>query len=214
MDGVIVDSLNFKLPQDAPQDAAVKTLNETLIGKLKEAKRVFAVDYCTKGSGNAANSITKYDELGIVGLTRLDTNPSDFSQMHDIRSEDANTSITNIDSTDLNNFVLIDTPVSGVISSLEATNYDLIVMSPFTSASWSTMHSAADVARLKSKHGNANSKRLVYAYIDISMALKTNDYYWQTAWNDERPNWIPGNMPLKTNEFYIYYWRNEWVEPY
>ena len=36
MDGVIVDSLNFKLPQDAPQDAAVKTLNETLIENLKK----------------------------------------------------------------------------------------------------------------------------------------------------------------------------------
>ena len=50
-----------------------------------------------------------------------------------------------------------------------------------------------------------------YAYIDISKVWKTNPYYWNVIWNDQRPDWIPAQIGV-TDSFYIKYWRNEWLD--
>ena len=52
---------------------------------------------------------------------------------------------------------------------------------------------------------------MVYAYIDISKIWKTNSYYWKPLWNDERPDWVPQSILLDSDDFYIKYWRDDWL---
>ena len=198
------------------QDSAQFNSNLNFLSYLKSSKVIFAVDYCT--STNVEECINPsrntYTSNDIVGFIRPESLDNIVDDLPGIINASGVSSITNINDADLKNFIFLDSPFDGMVSQLTTSNYDLIIMTPFDndpSLSWDSLFSAEDINSLKVK-SNGVSNRLVYAYIDISRIFKTNDFYWQTEWDEleERPNWIETNISDNSDDYYIKYWRNDW----
>lgn len=211
IDGVLVQSLKYK-QTNTSQSLTQMSSNNTYIDTLKTNERIFAIDYCTVTNtaciNDARSNYLNRDVVGLIHPTTVSDLNNDFPALID---ESATSEITSLQDTDLKNFVFIESAYTNMISQLSTSNYDLIIMSPFTSLDWSTLFTSTQIESLKSK-SNGTSKRLVYAYVDVSKVLKTNPFYWKTLWNEleSRPNWIDKNITTNSDDFYIKYWRNEW----
>ncbi|MEC8677989.1 MAG: hypothetical protein VXX85_03950 [Candidatus Margulisiibacteriota bacterium] len=214
-DGIIVQSLQY-VPDNTLQDSDQFDSNLNFLSLLSNSKVTFAVDYCTSTHTEECINPSRntYTNNDIVGFIRPESLDNIVDDLPGIINETSNTNITDINDGDLKNFIFLDSPFDGMVSQLTTSNYDLIIMTPFDndpSLSWDSLFSAEDVNSLKVK-SNGESSRLVYAYIDISRIFKTNDFYWQTEWDqlEERPNWIDANISDNSDDFYIKYWRNDW----
>ena len=214
-DGVLVPELKYK-KTDAAQDLDQLNQNHVLMENLVSTKKVLAVDYVSKSNGvGLSASQVNFSNRGIIGFNRPSSNVNLFNELSPVINEDENTSIASIKDEGFKNFIFLDTPVDNLLTSLHGTNYDLIIMSPFKSAPWSSfndLYSVAEVTSLKRKSNTeAKGARLVFAYIDVSRVWK-DAYYWQALWNEEvtRPKWIDRNVETNSNDYYVKYWRNDW----
>ncbi|MEK9727377.1 MAG: hypothetical protein VW397_04640 [Candidatus Margulisiibacteriota bacterium] len=213
IDGILLHSLKYK-PTNSTQTSLQTSLNHSLISTLKTNERLFVVDYCTSTNTTCVNDArSNYENQGVVGLIHPNIVSDIKNDFPDLLNESASSEITSLNDEDIKNFVFIDSPFSNMISQLSTSNYDMIMMTPFSSSSWSNLFSSADVERLKKKN-NGTSRRLVYAYIDVSKVWKTNTYYWNALWDEleSRPNWIDRNVSTNSDDFYIKFWRSEWRE--
>ena len=83
--------------------------------------------------------------------------------------------ITSIQDDDLSNFIFLESPVSDMLTNLQARNYDLIIIPPFLDSDQWDLTNMTDISSLKTKmNGNA---RLVYAYIDVQRVM-SDSFYW------------------------------------
>ena len=211
-DGLIVQSLQYS-PNNIVQDSTQLSNNLSFMSYLNSSKAILAVDYCTvSDTACIKTSRQTYTDKDIIGLIRPESFDNIVDDLPSIINETSNTSITDITDTDLKNFIFLDSPFDGMISQLTTSNYDLVVMTPFSETqSWDTLFTAADITSLKVKE-NGTSTRLVYAYIDITRIFQTNGFYWETDWNDidTRPNWVVANISDNSADYYIKYWRSDW----
>jgi hypothetical protein len=211
-DGMVVQSLQYA-PDNTLQDSDQFNSNMNFLALLNNSNVILAVDYCTSTNTTCINeSRLTYTDNDIVGFIRPQSLDNIVDDLPSIINESNVTSITDINDGDLKNFIFLDSPFDGMVSQLTTSNYDLIIMTPFDqSQSWNSLFSAEDVNSLKVK-SNGVSNRLVYAYIDISRIFETNDFYWQTEWDEleERPNWIVANIESNSADYYIKYWRHDW----
>ena len=93
---------------------------------------------------------------------------------------------------------------SAFINAVKATNYDLIIMDLFLNDEQFTM---AEISDLKNKANGG--KRLVICYMSIGEA-EDYRYYWNSAWNANKPNWIAAENPDWPGNFKVQYWNSDW----
>ncbi len=209
--GFIVPSLLYS-PTDTEQDVTKRNQNYIFIEELIKTKPVFAIDYLSNTNTSGLNtSRANFSNRSLIGFNRPGATTNFFENLPTVIDENANTTISSLTDTNLKNFIFLDAPVTNLVASLNVTNYDLIVMTPFKSQAWdslSNMYTSTEVNSLKTKANNTN-QRLVFAYIDLSRVWK-DSFYWQTAWLDKRPNWIDPNVTTNSLDYYVKYWRNDW----
>lgn len=91
------------------------------------------------------------------------------------------------------------------LEELQASNYDMIIISPFFGSE--APLTADDVYSLKFK--NIGSKRLVIAYFNISVAKDTLPY-WKDHWYLGNPSWLRSLLDDTEGELIVDYWHPEW----
>jgi cysteinyl-tRNA synthetase, unknown class len=111
---------------------------------------------------------------------------------------------------DVKNFLYLINPVSYLtkadfISAVTATNYDLLIMDLFFNDG--TSFTSDEVAQLKNKANGG--KRLVISYMSIGEA-ENYRYYWQSAWNSDKPSWMDDENPNWPGNYKVWYWEKEW----
>ena len=95
------------------------------------------------------------------------------------------------------------------LSVLQATDYDVLIIDLFFNGTQSTILSPAEVNSLKLKDGGGD--RLVIAYMSIGEA-EDYRYYWQSAWDTEKPAWMAGENPNWPGNYKVRYWDENWQD--
>ncbi|OYU79120.1 MAG: hypothetical protein CFE23_15560 [Flavobacterium sp. BFFFF1] len=90
------------------------------------------------------------------------------------------------------------------INAVAATNYDAVILDLFFN---NTEFTADDVAQLKNKANGG--KRMVICYMSIGEA-EDYRYYWNDAWNNQKPDWIKAENPDWPGNYKVKYWNGEW----
>lgn len=90
------------------------------------------------------------------------------------------------------------------INAVRATNYDAIIMDLFLN---NESFTAAEISQLRDKANGG--KRLVICYMSIGEA-EDYRYYWQSAWNTTKPDWIAAENPDWVGNFKVKYWNDDW----
>ncbi len=93
-----------------------------------------------------------------------------------------------------------------LLSTIAATNYDLIIIDLFHSGMALT---PTEITALKSK--NNGGSRLVIAYMSIGEA-EDYRYYWQPGWQPGNPTWLRRENPEWPGNFKVRYWEKEWQD--
>lgn len=93
------------------------------------------------------------------------------------------------------------------INAVAATNYDLIIMDLFFEGDQAFTAEEIDVLKQKANGG----KRLVVCYMSIGEA-EDYRYYWQSSWNNDRPDWLQAENPDWAGNFKVKYWNSDWQQ--
>ena len=93
------------------------------------------------------------------------------------------------------------------IQAVTATNYDLLIMDLFFQDG--TVFNPAEIDQLRSKANGG--KRLVISYMSIGEA-EDYRYYWQPAWNHQKPAWMDAENPDWAGNFKVKYWESAWQD--
>jgi cysteinyl-tRNA synthetase len=91
-----------------------------------------------------------------------------------------------------------------LITAINGTNYDVIIMDLFFNESGFT---STEINQLKLK--NNGGKRLVISYMSIVEA-ENYRYYWNNSWAVGSPIWIEAENPDWAGNFKVRYWESEW----
>ena len=90
------------------------------------------------------------------------------------------------------------------IDALSETNYDAIIIDCFFDE---VLLTASEVTQLKVKKNGGS--RLVISYMSIGEA-EDYRFYWQTAWNSTKPEWIEAENPDWEGNYKVRYWETDW----
>ena len=90
------------------------------------------------------------------------------------------------------------------IDALSETNYDAIIIDCFFDE---VLLTASDIIQLKVKKNGG--LRLVISYMSIGEA-EDYRFYWQTAWNSTKPEWIEAENPDWEGNYKVRYWETDW----
>ena len=91
-----------------------------------------------------------------------------------------------------------------MITALEATDYDLLIIDAFFDG---VMLTGRQVRRLQEKPNGA--ERLVIAYMSIGEA-EDYRFYWHDEWNRIAPSWLDQENPSWEGNYKVRYWEPEW----
>lgn len=92
------------------------------------------------------------------------------------------------------------------INAVKATNYDLVIVDLFLNGE---QFSASEIADLKNKTNGG--KRMVICYMSIGEA-ENYRYYWNAAWNSNKPDWMMRENPDWPGNFKVQYWNPNWQQ--
>ncbi|MEX0723205.1 MAG: endo alpha-1,4 polygalactosaminidase [Gracilimonas sp.] len=92
------------------------------------------------------------------------------------------------------------------ISSIENTNYDLIIIDAFYNG---RLYSEQDMARLRQKKNGGT--RMVISYMSIGEAEEYR-YYWQDGWKVGNPEWLFSENPNWPRNYKVEYWNSDWQD--
>lgn len=174
-----------------------------------QGNTVLVTDYCSTPS-NMTNSYSVNETAGYISFAadhrELDNIPTFPSP---IQNENTN-SITSLGQ--VKNFLYLINPdnfsdKTSFISSVTATNYDLLIMDLFFNDG--SEFSASEIDQLKQK-ANGGS-RLVICYMSIGEA-EDYRYYWQNNWSTGNPSWIRTVNPDWVGNYKVEYWNTEWQQ--
>ncbi|MAL17412.1 MAG: hypothetical protein CL670_15790 [Balneola sp.] len=90
------------------------------------------------------------------------------------------------------------------ISSVQNTNYDVIVMDAFYG---SRVFTPQEVEQLRQKENGGT--RLVISYMSIGEA-EDYRYYWNDEWRQGNPEWLVRENPNWKGNFKVQYWNPDW----
>ncbi len=90
------------------------------------------------------------------------------------------------------------------IDAVSETSYDVVIMDLFFNEEQFTQ---ADVQQLREKSGGG--ERLLICYMSIGEA-EDYRYYWDPAWNTQKPSWLGEENPSWPGNYKVEYWNPEW----
>lgn len=90
---------------------------------------------------------------------------------------------------------------------VEASPFDLMVIDYSKDGSDAQAFTPGDIARMKMKPDG--SRRHVLAYMSIGEA-ESYRYYWDPAWNTQKPSWLLDENPDWKENFSVCYWDAGW----
>ena len=213
IDGILITSLIW---DDVDSESPSKDANLAKIESFTSnyTYDVFAVDYSTE-IGNLETSRSTFPTYEIVGFNRFLSalNMADLSVLSAPYLENPNNIAT---LSDVQNFIFLDQPIDNMVTQLQNLTHDLIIMTPFSSYpinSLGDIYSSSDIISLQTKPNGTlgTEKRLVYAYLDIGLAIKSS-YYWDISWVDANsyPDWIIDGYDSSITDYIIKYWSVDW----
>lgn len=94
----------------------------------------------------------------------------------------------------------------GFISTIQDTNYDLLIMDYFFNGQEFTSEELAELR--KKKNGGT---RLLISYLSIGEA-EDYRYYWQDEWENTPPEWLAGENQNFPGNYKVRYWMPEWQQ--
>ena len=171
--------------------------------------RVLVIDYCSTPN-KMDNSYAVNHAAGYISFAadqrELNNIPSYPSPIY----AENNAVVTIL--ADAQNFLYLINPDQfstkpAFISAVTATNYDLLVMDLFFQDG--TEFTATEIAQLRQK-ANGGS-RLVICYMSIGEA-EDYRYYWQNAWNTNKPSWLRNENPDWAGNYKVAYWDASWQQ--
>ena len=210
--GVLVPALMFAKTNNLQTTSL--TQNQTLLDLYSNSKVKLAIDYLSASNTvDLGTSRTNFVNKGLIGFNRPGSDTSLFTNLPPMFQKDDESDIEKLTDDTLKNFIFLDVPVTNMVTELNQTDYDLIVMTPFKSSPWTAItdvYSYAEVQSLKTKSNGVN-KRLVFAYMDLGQIWE-DSYYWNSDWTqvENRPNWIDRSISGSSKNHYVKYWRREW----
>ncbi len=174
----------------------------------EEGVEVLVVDYCSTRT-KVDDSYLKSYQRGYISFAadhrELDNIPSYPDPPFNVNSDD----ITSLSMA--RNFLYLINPGSfptkdSLLLSLQATNYDLLIIDLFYEGKSLT---SDEVASLKVKKNGG--KRLVIAYLSIGEA-EDYRYYWQEEWEEDPPPWLAEENPNWPGNYRVRYWDPDWQQ--
>ncbi|MEE8555773.1 MAG: endo alpha-1,4 polygalactosaminidase, partial [bacterium] len=91
------------------------------------------------------------------------------------------------------------------LAALGTTNHDVLIADAFDNDQ--VLLTAANVTALQLKADGA--ARLAIAYMSIGEAENFR-YYWQSSWDNNRPDWMDKPNPEFPDDFKVRYWDPDW----
>lgn len=209
IDGVGREDLFYGYAGDDVATGAAETAYLQGFLDLAEANGVEALvtDYCSTPS-KMDDSYVRNDARGYISFA------ADHRELDDLPSYPAepfhatNDTITTL--AQAQNFLyLLNASAFGsadaMVTALASTRYDLLIVDAYHDGT--APLSAAQVQALKLKAGGGG--RLVIAYMSIGEA-EDYRYYWQSAWRDDRPDWLGAENPDWPGNYKVEYWAPGW----
>lgn len=90
------------------------------------------------------------------------------------------------------------------IDAVSQTSYDVVIMDLFHNEEQFTQ---SDIDQIRVKSGGGT--RLVICYMSIGEA-EDYRYYWDPAWNTQRPSWLGNENPDWPGNYKVEYWDPQW----
>jgi cysteinyl-tRNA synthetase, unknown class len=209
IDGVGQEDLFYGY--ENPDQATSSEQSQYLISFLNLANnldlKTLVIDYCSSLS-HVDDSYRVNSERRYVSFAADHINLDNIPNYPETPFNESNANIENIN--DVQNFLYLINPENfpskdEFLQSIRMTNYDLVIIDLF----FEEALSRADVESLKQKANG--SRRLVVAYISIGEA-EDYRYYWQDAWEKNRPSWLLDENPDWEGNFLVKFWDTEWQD--
>ena len=168
--------------------------------------KTLATDYCST-TGYMDNSYAWNKARNFISFAATDRELSTIPP-YPASPRDAHTgAVTNL--ADAKNFLyLINgknySTAAAFIATVDATNYDVIIMDLYQNA---VAFTGAQIAELQTKPSGA--RRLVLCYMSIGEA-ETYRYYWKSAWKPGNPSWLEPENPDWAGNYKVRYWDTDW----
>lgn len=167
-------------------------------------KAILVTDYASTASkvADSYQKNTTADYVSYAAIHRsLDVIPN--TAPHNINTAD----ITTL--SQVKNFLYLINPEgfpskATFINAVATTNYDAIIIDLFLN---NEPFTSEEIAQLRTKANGG--KRMIICYMSIGEA-EDYRYYWQDAWNSNKPNWIATENPDWTGNYKVKYWNEEW----
>ncbi len=177
----------------------------SMLKKLAASKKIMVSDYISDNS-NIPDAIGRSKNEGFISFPRRPDN-YDYMFIPQSVTDENREDITSLN--DAKNYLyLISTDnftrKQSMLSAIEATNYDVILIDLFFEESSLTKQ---EVQQLKEKANGA--KRLVIAYISIGSA-ENYRYYWQSGWKLGKPSWLKKKYQGYSDEIWVQFWHEDW----
>ncbi|MBN2215236.1 MAG: endo alpha-1,4 polygalactosaminidase [Bacteroidales bacterium] len=183
---------------------------QTFLDVSKNAgKTILVTDYCSDRNF-MEDSYTRNFEKGYVSFAadhrELDNIPSYPSQPFNSNSDHVNTLAQ------VKNFLYLINPggypsKGAFINAVIQTNYDLLIMDLFFDEI--TQFTQFEISQIKAKANGG--VRLVVCYMSIGEA-EDYRYYWQSSWEENRPEWLDKENPDWEGNYKVRYWIKEWQD--
>jgi cysteinyl-tRNA synthetase len=210
VDGLAQENLFFGYPNDDLSTTVTATdrwLNFLNLGK-EAGKTILVTDYVSTPL-RVNRSYSQNQALDFISFAAPERNLTTIpSYPNPLPGENSN----NIDQlSEARNFLYLlnKSEFSGAedfISSIENTNYDMIIIDAFING---RLYSEQEMARLRQKENGGT--RMVISYMSIGEAEEYR-YYWQDGWRVRDPEWLFSENPNWAGNYKVEYWNSDWQD--
>jgi len=176
---------------------------------LDRQKTILVTDYCWTPS-KMDDSYAKNKQTGYISFAADDRELRQVPSYPAVPCNHNNSDVTVLG--DVKNFFYLINPEAfsdrqQFVSTLAATNYDLIIMDYFFGDNQE--YSQQEIESLKTKANGG--RRLVLSYLSIGEA-EDYRYYWNTEWLENKPSWLAIENPDWPGNYKVFYWEKEWQD--
>jgi len=208
IDGQGREDLYYGYDQDDKETSASDINYMTAFLDIEEnfGVEVLTTDYCFTHS-KMDDSYNKNNQKNYISFAAPDRElrvfPDYPSQPYNVNSND----ITAL--SEAENFLYLINPENftskfAFITSLSATNYDVLILDMFFNE---TAFTREEIEQLKIKANGG--KRLVISYMSIGEA-EDYRYYWKDEWRKDEPDWLDRENPDWEGNYKVWYWEEGW----
>jgi cysteinyl-tRNA synthetase len=178
------------------------------IAKL-QGKQILVIDYCSSPS-KMDDSYSKNKAQGYISVAANQRGLNNIPPYPLVINEENGAQIQELSTA--KNFLCLINPEAyqtktSFINAITSTNYDLLIMDLFFNDGQT--FSKAEISQLKSKANGGT--RLVICYMSIGEA-EDYRYYWNSAWQNNKPNWLEAENPNWPGNYKVRYWDPSWQE--